>query len=238
MMSLSERHLAELEDAVLVDVGHATATTGSTRCPVGNIQAGNLVERCSHQHVEHLVLDQHRQGRGREVEQEDEEQAPGHRLTRFLHRRRRVVAHQDVRQRGSAHHQAEHQGQEVAPRRCRKVVLGLLVAVRIAREELRMRTGMPASGRARSSSAEALALVQAVLGVGFGPWAGSARAFSAACMLGGRVRWPPSGRRPSFPPQRSCRRPSSGRHVLELGAELIGPGLEGGDDLQSPSGRP
>ena len=50
---------------------------------------------------------------GGEVEQEDEEQRPAHRATGFRHRRRRVEAHQDVRQRGGTHHQAQDQRQEV-----------------------------------------------------------------------------------------------------------------------------
>ena len=136
------------------------SSAGSTLLQA-EIQSGKLVERRAHQHVEHLVLDQHRQGRRREVQQEDEEQAPGHRLARLLHRRRGVVAHQDVRQRGRADHQAEHQRQEVAPRH----VEGLLAPSR--RRSGRRRTsararGMPASGSARAALA-ALAAVQAFL---------------------------------------------------------------------------
>ena len=52
-------------------------------------------------------------GRRSEVEQEDEEQRPGHRLTRFLHRRRREVAHQNMRQRCRTDHEAEDKREEI-----------------------------------------------------------------------------------------------------------------------------
>jgi hypothetical protein len=55
-----------------------------------------------------LELRERRIGRRREVEQEDEEQRPCHRPARFTHRRGGEVAHQDVRQRSGADHQAEN----------------------------------------------------------------------------------------------------------------------------------
>ena len=61
----------------------------------------------------HLELRERRVGRRREVEQEDEQQRPRHRLARFAHRRGREVAHQDVRQRCGADHHAEDDAEEV-----------------------------------------------------------------------------------------------------------------------------
>ncbi len=61
----------------------------------------------------HLELRERRIGRRREVEQEDEEQRPCHRLTRLTHRRGGEVAHQDVRQRRRADHHAEDDAEEV-----------------------------------------------------------------------------------------------------------------------------
>ena len=66
-----------------------------------------------------VELGEHREARRGEVEQEDEEQRPEHRLPRLPHARRRVVAHQDVRQRRRAEHHAEHDAEEVAAARCR-----------------------------------------------------------------------------------------------------------------------
>ncbi len=63
-----------------------------------------------------LQLRERRIGRRREVEQEDEEQRPGHRLARLTHAGRGEVAHQDVRQRGRAHHHAEDDAEEVQRR--------------------------------------------------------------------------------------------------------------------------
>ena len=131
----ADAHLTQLEDAVLVDVRDGQQRRIHLR--PGAHPGRQLVKRRAHQDVEHLVLDQDCQCRRREVQQEDEEQRPGHRLARFLHRRRGVVAHQDVRQRGGTHHQAEHQAQEVAARGVESG-LGLLVPVRVTRELLRM----------------------------------------------------------------------------------------------------
>ena len=52
-------------------------------------------------------------GRCREVQQEDEQQRPRHRLARLTHARRGEIAHQDVRQRGGADHHAEDDREEV-----------------------------------------------------------------------------------------------------------------------------
>ena len=60
-----------------------------------------------------LELRERRIGRRREVQQEDEQQRPRHRLARFTHARRGEVAHQDVRQRGGADHHAEDDREEV-----------------------------------------------------------------------------------------------------------------------------
>ena len=86
-------------------------------------QVATHAGRFANDEPDHVVIDvvlrQHRQrGRG-EVQQEDEEQRPEHRDARLLHRRRRVVAHQDVRQRSRAEHHAEHDAEEVARLRCR-----------------------------------------------------------------------------------------------------------------------
>ncbi len=110
----ADRDLGQLHDAVLVDVGDRQQRRIDPlprRHP--RRQLGEL--RADQQRVD-VELHQHRQRRRGEIEQEDEEQRPGHRLPRFLHRRRGVVAHQDVRQRGRAHHQAEHQREEVLAR--------------------------------------------------------------------------------------------------------------------------
>ena len=61
----------------------------------------------------HLQLRERRVGRRREVEQEDEQQRPCHRLARLTHAGRGEIAHQDVRQRGRAHHHAEDDAEEV-----------------------------------------------------------------------------------------------------------------------------
>jgi hypothetical protein len=87
-------------------------SVASTACQLLT-QAGSSAKLEPDQVVVHHVLGQHRQrGRG-EVEQEDEEQRPEHRLARVTHRGGGVVAHQDVRQGSGADHQAQHQGQEV-----------------------------------------------------------------------------------------------------------------------------
>ena len=82
-----------------------------------------------------LVLDQHRQGGSTHVQQGNKEQGPSDRRSRACHRRRRVVAREQVGQPCSAHHQAKHEGQEVAPR-VLKVLALLGCAVRIADEGL------------------------------------------------------------------------------------------------------
>ena len=75
---------------------------------------GDVVRRQAGSHqVEHRPLGERRIGRRREVEDEDEEQRPGHRNARLAHRRRGEVAHQDVRQRSRADHQAEDEQEEV-----------------------------------------------------------------------------------------------------------------------------
>ena len=61
----------------------------------------------------HLQLRERRIGRRREVQQEDEQQRPSHRLTGFTHRRGGEVTHQNVRQRSRAHHHAEADREEV-----------------------------------------------------------------------------------------------------------------------------
>ena len=63
--------------------------------------------------VVHLELRERRVGRRREVEQEDEQQRPRHRLARLTHRRSGEIAHQDVRQRRRADHHAEDDAEEV-----------------------------------------------------------------------------------------------------------------------------
>ena len=78
--------------------------------------AGSSANCAAHQVRVDVVLGEHREaGRG-EVQQEDEEQRPEHRLARLPHAGRGVVAHQDVRQRRGAEHHAEHDAEEVAPR--------------------------------------------------------------------------------------------------------------------------
>ena len=58
-------------------------------------------------------LRERRVGRRREVQQEDEQQRPRHRLTRLTHRRGGEIAHQDVRQRSGADHHAHDDREEV-----------------------------------------------------------------------------------------------------------------------------
>jgi hypothetical protein len=113
--------LAQLQDAIVVDVADRQQARVHP-APVGD-PGRQGVEAGAHHMGEDLVLDQHGQRRRGHVEQHDEEQRPAHRLARLPHRGRGVEAHQDVRQPGRAHHQAEHQGQEVA---ARDVVAGLL----------------------------------------------------------------------------------------------------------------
>ena len=176
------------------------SSAGSTSFQLA-IQAGNLSNGVPTRHVEHLVLHQHRQGRRREVQQEDEEQRPGDRITRLLHAGRRVVAHQDVRQRRRPHHQAEDQRQEVAPR----LVEGLLrrrVAVRVPGEHLRV-VGHAAQRLGAVEVRRALALVQASL--------------AAAASLGTAAS--------SFSAAATC--DAIGVGGLEVGHFLLGSGLVG-----------
>ena len=114
----------QLHEAVLVEVGDAHQ--GRIHRRPRSHPLRQVSETRADQQVVDVELRQHCQGRSGEVQQEDEEQRPEHRLARLLHRWRGVVAHQDVRQRGGTHHQAQHQGEEVLALLVRLlVVLGL-----------------------------------------------------------------------------------------------------------------
>ena len=97
---LGERHVVDIHEAQL---------------RIGADPGRKRVEALSDHVVVDLQLREGRIGGRREVEQEDEEQRPGHRLARVTHRRRREVAHEDVGQGGRTHHEAEDQAKEVQP---------------------------------------------------------------------------------------------------------------------------
>ncbi len=188
------------------------SSAGSTSAQAA-IQAGSWSNGVPTSDVEDLVLDQHRQRRRGEVEQEDEEQRPGHRLARLLHRRRGVVAHQDVRQRGRADHQAEHQRQEVAPR----VVEGLAPCRR-------------RSGRRRTAARAAACRPAAWRAPRWPPWPRSRPSCASSAVFGSAARafsaaWISAAgalaafRSASFLLRRSPVGGQRGRHVLQLGVE-------------------
>ena len=96
----------------------------------------------------------HRQRRGAEVEQHDKHQRPAHRLARLLHRGCRCSS--AISTCGSArraHHQAEDQRQEVAPREVDRPDCSAGRAFAGRRQTAwRAPACRPAGGRARSSS--------------------------------------------------------------------------------------
>ena len=122
----ADRQLVELQDVVAIHVHHRQQV-GIDLAPRRH-PLRQLVERRTHQHVEDLVLDQHGQRWRRDVQQEDEKQRPRDRFARLLDARRRVVAHEDVRQRSRPQHEADDQCQEIT---ARVVVFGLLGSVSI-----------------------------------------------------------------------------------------------------------
>ncbi len=109
-----DAELVELEDAVVVEVVHADPGDAVGRHQLPALQpARQFRDRLADHVLIDLQLGEGRIGRRGEVQQEDEEQRPRHRVPRLAHARRGEVAHQDVRQRGGAHHQAEDQREEV-----------------------------------------------------------------------------------------------------------------------------
>ncbi len=80
---------------------------------IGVDPARQLRERLADDVLEHLELREGGIGRRREVQDEDEQQGPGHGGARLTHGGRGEVAHQHVGQRRRADHQAEHEREEV-----------------------------------------------------------------------------------------------------------------------------
>jgi len=100
-----------LQDAVAVDV---LVTDQSNPAPRGDpprqFLDGDVGEVC-----ENLVLDKHGIGRRGQIKHQDEQQRPEDGFARFAHTGRRVVAHQQVRQRRRTHRQTEDQREKVDP---------------------------------------------------------------------------------------------------------------------------
>ena len=103
-----------LQNTVAIDVYNV-----DPRHPIGrhDLPVLDPVRQARDRLTDDVLIDFHLReggiGRRREVKQEDEEQRPGHGLTRFLHRRRGEVTHQDMRQRSRADHEAEDQREPI-----------------------------------------------------------------------------------------------------------------------------
>ena len=174
----ADGEFVELQNAVPVDV-HGRQQVRIDLVPGGD-PFGQLAERRSHHQRENLVLDQHRQGRRRDVKQHNEKQRPGHRLPGLPDVGHGVVADENVRQGRRADHQAKDQRQKVESRHIKLVarprislgVTGELLCVRrhaVERPGLGIRHGLGLRpGDARGLGIARQAGQGAVGGINFG----------------------------------------------------------------------
>ena len=110
---MTGNRLARVDDGLQAARHSCRRSWISPSSPQVNSQGRMRVEVSADDVGVDLELRERRIGRRREVEQEDEQQRPSHRLPRLTHRRGGEVAHQDVRQRRRADHHAEDDAEEV-----------------------------------------------------------------------------------------------------------------------------
>ena len=125
----------ELKDMVAVDV--ADRDQGRVHFgPLGNPDR-QRIEILPHQMTHDFELDEHRQGRCRQIQQRYEKQGPGNRGPGLGHSARGKETGQQMRQSDGTHHQAKHQRQKVAPGQF-KDLLFVRTPARVTRKRLDM----------------------------------------------------------------------------------------------------